>query len=199
MNKLETVLYKIDEIWDRAFDTYADVWHDQRKKLAAQDSTWTEIEARRHNGGPGIIFLSEKYNLGIKEWDIQSEIADSYLARNWAYRLKWWLDEYSPYTIYWKTKSFIHRGKHGWAPYDTYSFDYYLAKVLAEALGYFGNNLHGWPGGYKDIKGEDESFQAWKKDILDASAAFRAYSEDKDTDITKTLKWFRLYFSNLWN
>jgi len=42
-------------------------------------------------------------------------------------------------------KTFIQRGKRGWANRDTWSFDYYLTKVISEAVYHLKENTNGMP------------------------------------------------------
>jgi hypothetical protein len=42
---------------------------------------------------------------------------------------------------------FVIRGRHGWAPSDTWSLDHYLARVISESVLYLRDHTHGYPAG----------------------------------------------------
>ena len=46
-----------------------------------------------------------------------------------------------------RVKTFIQRGKRGWANSDTWGFDYYLAKVISEGIHNLKEHIHGMPNG----------------------------------------------------
>ena len=49
------------------------------------------------------------------------------------------------YRLYRKIKSFIQRGRRGWAEEDTWDFDYYLSNIIAEGTKYLLVHQHGHP------------------------------------------------------
>ncbi len=66
-------------------------------------------------------------------------------------------------------KAFWQRGRHGWAPRDTWNLDSYLARVIGETLPYLAAHSHGYPGNYK-------SMEEWTATLLSLAGVFRAYA-----------------------
>ena len=65
-------------------------------------------------------------------------------VRLWCYRKFWRLIRF-PSGIKLAIKTFIQRGKRGWATGDTWDFDCYLAKVVSEGLIHLRKMQHGHP------------------------------------------------------
>lgn len=109
--------------------------------------------------------------------------------------------------LYRKIKSFIQRGRRGWADEDTWDLDCYLAKVISETTKHLAKNTNSYP--------TDLTPQEWtkilkriSKDIiapvvLDESINNmgnynkenkKAYEKQKDA-----LKLLTCYFNDLWD
>jgi hypothetical protein len=56
-------------------------------------------------------------------------------------RVLWWFQRKLLYPV----QDFLQRGKYGWCPRDTWCLDYYLAKVIAESVGYLRKRGVGHP------------------------------------------------------
>ena len=66
------------------------------------------------------------------------------------------------------------RANRGWADHDTWSFDHYLAEVVAGGLRKLAENGHGYPC---DFPGGAEGWNAW---LLDKADWFEWYHLDED-------------------
>lgn len=135
-------------LWKWAFGVYHSRWCDRADRRAAANPRWREINELRmaHSTPPAIAFIDEAAGLTWDLWQEQTEIERSITPHTWVHRLDWWLDRHAGVSHPIRTfRSFWHRGRHGWAPRDTYNLDRYLSRVTADALVYFRQNLSGYP------------------------------------------------------
>lgn len=72
-----------------------------------------------------------------------------------------------------KLKSFVARGRKGWAPEDTWSLDCYLERVLAETLAHLAATTHSVPTAFPG------GFEGWTAALRRWSAAFAASTDAK--------------------
>ena len=111
--------------------------------------------------------------------------------------------------------TFIQRGRRGWAVEDTWNFDHYLAKVIAEGVEYLREHNHGYqtsddhwqktvgsPLHY--VKHDPCNCEEWWNEQLTLIAnGFREWAEDEVGDtqerLKETLKLFSEYFTGLWD
>jgi len=84
--------------------------------------------------------------------------------------------KYFPKDIKW----FLQRGKRGWSNYDTWSFDCYLAKVIAEGLTHLANNQMGCAEKFYDASKENDECWKSRKLMLEIAEPFKKYSELPD-------------------
>lgn len=115
---------------------------------------------------------------------------------------------------------FFQRGRRGWADHDTWSFDTYLAEVLAGGLRRLADKNHGYPC---DFPGEAEGWQAWLRDkadwfewyandgIMPSDQPYHTLSQEErraymdtyhakmDQFFNEVLPDFVKYFGNLWD
>ena len=103
----------------------------------------------------------------------------------------WWRD-----LAWWLTRgwvgdlaTFYHRGRYGWAPRDTWSFDDYLARVMAGGLGQLAKTTHGTPCGYPHYGHElptdfdpfaEPDHEQWSADLQRWSTVCKEYAERWD-------------------
>jgi hypothetical protein len=104
-----------------------------------------------------------KIDMKETEIDVSDAIPFEDLMKNWEekwHNRKWyhkvwdkiWFKVFYPFKpseIRWnflRFKSYFIRGKKGWAPMDTWSFDYYLSPIIRDALTHLKKNNHGYPG-----------------------------------------------------
>jgi len=78
-----------------------------------------------------------------------------------------------PYDMWRELKAFIHRGRYGWAPCDTWSLDRYLEEVLEDSLRHLAANTHGYPGDTTP-----KEWEAHLKDVADR-ISYNHYCEDR--------------------
>ncbi len=86
--------------------------------------------------------------------------------------------------IPWKIKQvkfFYQRGKRGYADCDLWSLDYYITKIMIQALKQFKNNHGGYPG-----HGEAETPEKWDSIIEEMIVGFEAAQRVIDDDYFKT-------------
>ena len=85
--------------------------------------------------------------------------------------------------------AFWQRGIRGWADEDTWSFDHYLARVIAEGLRHLDQVKHGvpnefcpgWPDRYDHTSAElDVASAAWSAWLQDKANWFEWYWRDED-------------------
>lgn len=73
---------------------------------------------------------------------------------------------YFLYGLYWRVyrfvskiplevRTFIQRGRKGWSTRDTWSFDYYLAKVISEGVLHIKKYASGYPSGLSEVQWTD--------------------------------------------
>jgi hypothetical protein len=109
----------------------------------------------------------------------------------WGYRRfswKWWTNLFWYITQgFWRDiYYFYHRGRYGWCPRDTWSFDAYLDKVIGEGLYHLAKHSHGAPCGYPDPEnasldengGPVTDCEKWEADLYRWSQAFRDVARD---------------------
>lgn len=103
--------------------------------------------------------------------------------------LPWWKDVLSyPFIDFWRDcRAFIHRGRYGWAPRDTWNLESHLAQVLAGSLNHLAEHTHGAPSNYPNTNGhsfvhavdEDKEgetiFTRWRADLKRWAKAFADY------------------------
>ena len=74
---------------------------------------------------------------------------------------------------------FIQRGRRGFSDRDLWSMDLYFARVLAEAVGEFRKNTHGYPAYFESsVPGEGE--QEWDAILLRIQEGFQFYVANSD-------------------
>jgi len=84
----------------------------------------------------------------FKEWEEERKWEKKHPILTKFKRIWWWLRygirnkiEEIPLRV----RTFIQRGKRGWANSDTWGFDYYLTKVISEGVHHLKENIHGMP------------------------------------------------------
>lgn len=87
-----------------------------------------------------------------------------------------------------KLPGLFHRGLHGWAKHDTWSFDKYLARVIAEGLEHMAKHTNGTPCFIFDQLEYDPSdtnpqhdkhaAKVWEQWLIDKARWFRWYYEE---------------------
>jgi hypothetical protein len=74
-------------------------------------------------------------------------------------------------------REFIHRGRHGWAPRDTWGLDHYLARVMAESIHHLADHSAGWPGF------EGQTYEDWTTELHKHAAVLAVYGDDLDWEL----------------
>jgi hypothetical protein len=97
---------------------------------------------------------------------------------------------------------YFQRGKKGYACYDLWSFDMYLAKVIGNGVKELADGAYGWND--RDFK----TFEEYKEMLLKMSKGFLEYYEaekemktDKDYEVglQESLELFKKYYHDLWD
>lgn len=117
----------------------------------------------------------------ISTWHISS----GYRPLCWYWWYYWY--RYITHGWYQDIYTFWHRGRYGWAPRDTWSFDLYIAGVLGAGLAYLAATTVGAPCGYPEQRPEfiddDLSYEQWLTDITRWSVACSNYAKDDYWDL----------------
>jgi len=79
-----------------------------------------------------------------------------------------------PSDLYYYTKHFVQRGSRGWADYDTWSLDWYLAGWLPAALRHLKEHKHGVPGTMFEDSELDENYSPTKEGMAAGVARWDA-------------------------
>jgi hypothetical protein len=95
-------------------------------------------------------------------------------------------------------REFFIRGRHGWAPSDTWSLDHYLAGVMGHSLEYLADHNHGWPG-----TDEWKTPEEWEAELRKQAAILITYSTNYDfrrpDEVTRAIKRLASYWGHLWD
>jgi len=130
----------------------------RKKKSIKKDKQFSSIEE-----------VKDYLNNMKKDWTILD-----YLESYW-YRYFWNYVSSIPLKI----KSFIQRGKRGWADEDTWDFDDYLTDIIIGGMSHLKKYIHGYPY-TKKVR----SLREWKRILQKIIKGFKAYK--KACDYTKT-------------
>lgn len=104
----------------------------------------------------------------------------------------------------WKWRQFkglFQRARRGWASHDTWSFDVYLAGVIAGGLRHLAENTHGHPC---DFPGGADGWSAWLRDKAEWFAWYEEgafYCDIKKIEYFNevVLPDFAKYYGGLWD
>jgi len=122
--------------------------------------------------------------MGCDRWD------DFLLTMRVPYRVRSWL-VWREWRWRWtRLRGFFQRGRRGWADHDTWSFDHYLAGVLAGGLRHLADHHHGVPVGFgaPPLDGDsgwtreecDEADRLWTAWLREKADWFDWYHRDED-------------------
>ena len=133
-----------------------------------------------------------------------------YFFEDYVYWPLWhlWESYLNPVNHYYDIRDFIIRGRRGWCPRDVWSFDDYLARVIAEGCIHLRDSGCGYPA--------DTADDQWKAALTQISDGMRAHMKLNELDYdykdperkeekelskikAKGLKLFCAHFSNLWD
>lgn len=102
------------------------------------------------------------------------------------------------YIVRWRIPGFFQRAWRGWAARDTWSFDHYLAEVIASALRHMAKHAHGVPyfifeenPELDEEKHHNLALLIWKRWLTDKAEWFAWYAKDEigfDPDMTDEQK-----------
>ncbi|SRR5712691_11226565 len=95
-----------------------------------------------------------------------------YWLRRWARWAEW---KYLARRI----RGYFVRGYRGWADYDTWGLDHYMAGVFAGSLRHLAKNNHGAPHDFIEKYG-DKGFDEWDAWLRDKADWFEWYHLDED-------------------
>lgn len=104
------------------------------------------------------------------------------------------------------------RGRRGWGAQDTWSFDYYLARVTGEGLLHLAEHTHGWPA----LNDEFPTFESWQEALRKHGRILITYALDEDDDDLSTdeqmkqeaqrledaresMRWVATHLGHLWD
>ena len=109
--------------------------------------------------------------------------ARDHKARGWlisrAYSLDRWVSSVLHLTWYRKTRTFITRGRKGWAPRDIWSLDHYLTRVIGDefawAAGLIGDTVLELDRTSHSYPSDGMTPGQWRDILLNISVPLRAY------------------------
>lgn len=183
----------------RLFSFYSRHYHDWAERKGQPDPRWQAVDT-----GKGSVFD------WFEQHKIESELVDKPFPHPWwFYRLPlkahWWLDKHGPKQKWYDFRHFVQRGRKGYSVFDTFGFDGYLCRVIANGLDDIRSVAHGWPG-------EPLTFEQWLWILEDISNGFRAnqkmmwghsepdYNEDALwAEFNRGMDLFRFFFNSLWD
>ena len=197
--KKKKTYYDVNEVWDEEWDILLKDVKPEEIKLDGIDKMFKELEEKR-KAHPVYYFFHDIY------W------------RTYHYL------EMLPLRI----KSFIQRGKRGWANSDVWGFDYYLSKVISEGVRHLKECHSGNPNGLTKGKWIDilnkisYSFEIakqmndelyliknrkrrknWQKTLDETNKKYKTNSRcltDKEIrDYEEGWALFKEYYYNLWD
>ena len=103
----------------------------------------------------------------------------------WPYWLAW---KHGVYLVRYRLGGAFKRAVYGWSAVDTWSFDRYLADIIAPALRHIAQNAHGYPlwildeyPEFEDFDGvvsDEDALEAWKYWLIEKATWFEWYSRD---------------------
>ena len=122
-------------------------------------------------------------------------------------------------TIFKRIKWFYQRGRHGWADCDTWSFDSYLSRVIAEGISHLRRINKGTPSGLLQFDSnmntinEEESNREWIAILDKISHAFQKYhdiqfdfsdnqiqlEEEVEKELNEAFPLLQKWFGALWD
>lgn len=184
-------------------------------KAYAEDAEYRRIEDLRHTTpagrsplGSSIRFLDEE--LRMEHWDYQHKVRNEILPYPRYLMILDKLDHHhllSP-RVFWRNNvTWNHqRMQRGWSERDLWSFDTYLAKVIAEGCEQLAEQVHGWPG-------EPMTFEEWQEILRKISRGFKAHTsimEDHlhpksvqyrllEDEFEEGMDLFKNFFGHLWD
>lgn len=108
--------------------------------------------------------------MGNKKVKTLDDLREHIANQKWYSKFYYWLyrnlDTYSHLqNLYRNTKYFIQRGRRGWSNRDVWSFDWYIAGVITEAVAHLKKTTHGFPANLTEEKWNeilDEIIYAFK-------------------------------------
>lgn len=125
-----------------------------------------------------------------------------YLIHPWMYFIE----------LYDETKWFVQRGLRGWADCDAWGWCRHLSRINVEVLTYLRKHVHGYPLGLtprtwdKKLQVMIDGFQAMLDEENDTTS-YKKFSHKDHLKLVRSrqrklmlaLKYFRLYYYNLWD
>jgi len=137
----------------------------------------------------------------LKSWDeVKAELEK---RDRWPINLYYFLRYRIWFSLseYWRRfKGFFQRGRRGYARYDLWSFDVYLAEVIGNGVHDLCKFSHGYP--------PEITWEEWERILTKISDGFLYYSKKFDEDeefeerekrLDESLELFKKYFRNLWD
>jgi hypothetical protein len=163
----------------RAIDHFID----KRKRQAATNPEWAEIEARRHRSGrPGIMFLSDEDNLTWAHNAIQRRIEADITPSPWwlpyAHRLRNWQLARLVGDATWTAQ----RARRGWSDRDAWNAGHHLARIAGDMCNRLADTAHGCPG-----TDQYPTVESWQAALRLHAAHLTTYGYDNDTETTRLL------------
>jgi hypothetical protein len=103
--------------------------------------------------------------------------------------------------VYWPIRTFVERGRKGVSVSDTWSFDVYIAGVMAEGLSRLRQGTHGYPMNLDEEK--------WDSILAEMETGFRAWSEhsfscgnaeiEAQRQVRRSIRLMHRWFGHLWD
>ncbi len=196
------------------YDKFWDAWYARARKRAEANPVWAQIEERRNiEGEEGSWLFNEEQQLSEVEWEIQNQIWEHLNPPTIFHHTHWFLETHGVQVQLRNVKSFLQRGKRGYAQRDLWHFSGYLATMLPEAICDLRDNVIGYPCSL-------ESSEEWEDVLTQIADGFDAgkqlqegpvdasdltvYGDDASADELQArfdngMELFKEYFFDLWD
>jgi hypothetical protein len=99
----------------------------------------------------------------------------------------------------------LERARHGFSDQDVWSFNHYLAGVIAGGLIVLRDNLHGCPPELVENGDVDAGVKRWAEILTEMAAGFQLYYDEDDPEVAlspefkRSLELLTRWWADLWD
>jgi hypothetical protein len=154
--------------------------HDKRRRVAATNPVWADIEQRRHRNGPGITLLSD--DLTWADQAIQRRIETELTPTPWWYPHAARLRDWRLTRLAFHATSTLQRAQRGWSEIDAWNASHHLATIAGDMLAQLAEHAHSWPD-----NDTYPTFESWQEALREHAANLRLYGHEHDPEAAALL------------